>query len=365
MYEFRQTMHKFVSAIIISFITLVGAAPLPSDAEVPPKTAVGGEKIPPSFLNYRPNADDFQKEIRPAIDQLKAGYAISDANNPSRQEKFRSAQDVISKLIESLPRGYRDELYFLRGLADEELYQSVEAINDYTTSLTLRGSNSIALFRRAALFEKDKNLTDAVVGYREVIWRTHGSSYEALYALGNCYQELGDKIKAVRAWEKAYLINASYTPLLRQIITLRKQMIDEAKTPEDKAKYQQQLYVSMQQLNAADPNDPEAALIYAQMLVDHADRLVNRNNMQHAEQIARGISEKSGYKNSAAVRLLATTLIKQQKFDESATVLTKGLKAKPNEPTLLSAQQQLQVERAVRESSSSSSSSSSSGIEKS
>ncbi len=289
------------------------------------------------LVNYQPEPSHFQKQLRPIVKLFV-------------NEKYPEAIKTSQKFLSTLPRGYHDEIYLLLGLAYKKLNNFTDALAAFEDSINRRGDNYLALFNHAYLLKQEGDCARAVTEFQEVSWRLR-TNHQAYFYQGECLLELGKKEQAVITFQKAaqYATSSShYIPLYKRLIVLQKELLEEAKEPADKLIHEQAIFSYLHIITTEDPNDKEAALERATLLLKYTDPLLTANYITEAEKLILPFVKKSKYKDTEAVKMLFEIKLKKQDFEAATEVLNKGLAATPNSPELLTARKQLELEQGLK-----------------
>ena len=305
-----------------------------------------------SLINYHPKSTDFPKVISSAIPsisniELKPNLTQGELADPSSDKRLNADIEATNVLLKKLSRGYRDELYFLRGLLHEARGDTDAALNDYKTSLTYRASNPVPLFRHAFLLKSKNNCKGAIPEFKEVRWRTIAAEHETLYLLAECQIAENDKESALKSLELAYAKNPEFTPAGKLLLELRGEILASAKDPAKKAQLEQETIQYLIKVTRQNPADKDSALQLARLLLKSGDPLLNPDKLQQAEALARKVVKDTGFKDEFAVRLLFDSQVKRRDLPNAEKTLRQGLKISPNSKILVEANEQLALEKGL------------------
>jgi tetratricopeptide (TPR) repeat protein len=303
-----------------------------------------------SFMDYFPQRGDFQPRLAGVVQMMDEALVYEKAKQKKEaQDKYAECVTAAEKLLTQSNRGYHDEIYQLVGFAQEKLGHVDEALKAYRKSLELRANNPVVIFRHAYLLKQNKRCSEAVPELREVLWRTKQNSHEALFLLAECLLETDQDAEALKLSQEAYKNNPLFPPVLRQLVSLRERQMAKEVDPAEKARIEAQIGLDLSTIVKQDPQDRDAALKYARLLLKQSDPLLNADRLKEAEGLAGQFAEQSKFADEQSVKVLFDAQIKQGQLSKAEQTLKQGLSAQPGSVLLKNAQRQLEIERGVQE----------------
>ncbi|MCB0325854.1 MAG: hypothetical protein KDD69_19885, partial [Bdellovibrionales bacterium] len=266
-----------------------------------------------------PDPGAFQTQIRAipelmlAAEKLNRGKALT----APAKGKYSEAAAEARRLLGTLSRGYHDELYFLLGVAQQQLGQSADALASYERSLALRSNNQAARFRRAELLQQANRLAEADAEFRELLWAGEDEKHLVLYRLAQVLIAQGKGEEALKLSEQARQQSPGFVPVLRLLVDIRKRQLELAENPTEKAHLEAQIAADLAVISAQDPTDRDAGLALARFLLQDSDPLLNAQRLAEAEAIAQRLADASGFADGESVRVLFDAQVKRGKLSEA------------------------------------------------
>jgi tetratricopeptide (TPR) repeat protein len=298
-----------------------------------------------SFADYQVAKNTFKLGI-----QTTAGEVGTLWNSPNANKA--KLQQVIAKIrgeLNTEPRGYHDQLWFLLGLAQEKLGDNKSAISSYKNAYKLRGYNVLPLFRQAFLERKQNNTKKASTLFSELLWRTDKYRYEIFFQLAECDLAENNKEGAYRYLQRANVLNPNYVPALKELNKIKMDALPTMADPILKQTTKQTVVSNLNKIASQEPNDRESALALAKILLQESDPLLHQDKIARAESYIKNIVKKSDYKDEEAVKLLFDAQIKMRDLVAAENTANLGLAKLPNSAVLKEAKQQLEVERGIKD----------------
>ena len=302
-----------------------------------------------SFLEYRPKSSQYSGALKSLTEAIEEGDALAAAGKKEdAQSKYRHAIELADSIDNSINRSLEDQLWFLRGFAHENLSQEQKAQQAYERALKLRPNNLLALFRHALLLKQANKCEQAIPEFQEIEWAVKDISYEMNFLQGECLMTLGRKDEGLKQFERAYKKRSTFLPVVKKLLAVHQEMLASSGNPAERAALEAQIATDLNAVTKATPNDRDASIALATMLLDVKDPLLEKGKLDQAEVLAKKGAEASDYSDDAFVRLLAEAQLKKGMLDEAEAVIAKGLKKKPNSAELATAKQQLAIERSLQ-----------------
>jgi len=300
-----------------------------------------------SFLEYVPQLAEYQVEIHPVVTAYLDALKVPASDSAKQKAAFEKVVSVSKTSLKNLSRGFHDEIYLLGGLAYEKLGLKDNALNWHAKSVQLRSDNPVPLFRHALLLKEKGDCQRAITELEEVIWRTEDHAHETLYITSQCLVALEQNEQAAKVLRNAYSRNPQFVPVLRLLITTRAELLATPTEPAKLEALEQESIRDLTTITTQQPDERDASLQLARLLIKRSDSLVNANQLSQAETLAQNIAENSDYKDDEAVRVLIEARLKRREFVKAEKALALGLEKKPNSELLKSAAKQLQIEKQI------------------
>lgn len=343
-------LHWFVPSLLGLVLALLFLLLVCSAACIAQSTAQQPNRGSQSFFDYSPQASDFQPRLSGILQLIAQARTLeTEQQKKEAQDKYAASITAAEKMLVQSNRGYHDEIYQLIGFAQEKLGHIDDALKAYHKSLELRANNPVVIFRHAYLLKQKKQCNEAVPELREVLWRTKQNSHEALFLLADCLLETDQDAEALKLSQEAYKNNPMFLPVLRQLVSLRERQMAKEIDPAEKARIEAQIGLDLSVIVKQDPQDRDAALKYARLLLKQSDPLLNVDRLKEAEKLVLQLAEQSKFSDEQSVKLLFDTQIKQGRLGDAGQTLKQGLSVQPNSAALKNAEKQLEIERGVQE----------------
>ncbi len=338
LFRFEQSLLK---AIAITVALAAGAA---SAEEV---SARESDRALTSLIEFTPKRSQFQSEIASAVKPLEEAAALEKAKQ-SAAPRYQEAATTAQSLIGSLSRGYHDELYFLLGFAKEKLGDDAGAARAYDTSLKLKRTNVLVLFRHAYVLQRSGKCEAALPEFREVLWQTKAEAHEVLYLQGECLLKLNKPEEAEKAFQAARDKSNHYLPAIRRLVAAKQTLLAKTPDPKLRAQLEAQIAADLNVISQQNPEDRESGIQLITMLLRGADPLLAKQRLRQAEALAKRFAEGSGFTDVASVRLLFEAQRKQGDLAAAEQTLKRGLKARPTAAELQEAARQLDIDKGLQ-----------------
>jgi tetratricopeptide (TPR) repeat protein len=161
-------------------------------------------------------------------------HPVSDTTRQITEEQKSAANEAAPVEAEQLTA----QEWFERGYVFTENENLDEAIRCYTKAIQLAPNRAEAYYNRGLIFGKDKDeLASAIADFDTVI-RLKPQDFEAYYSRGLSYSTKGDKLSALKDFQKAYELNPKDGKTLASLIGVLKAVghIEEAKLQEQLAR---------------------------------------------------------------------------------------------------------------------------------
>jgi len=301
-----------------------------------------------SYLDYVPKPSSFQPVLQPVASLLEEGVGFERAKQKKQAlEKFQAAVELAERLLRQTSRGYHDELLLLLGFAYDKLGRMEQAIQAYKQSLELRSNNPLVLFRHAYALRRKGLCAQAVPELREFLWRTKDGSHEALFVIAECLLETGQEEEGLKLSQEAYQNNPLFLPVLRQLVTLREKQITKTSDPAEKARLENSLIADLNSIVKQAPDDREASLKLARLLIKQGDPLLSNELLKQAESLSLRFAQESKYTDELGVRTLFDAQIRQGALVEAEKTIDMALSAVPDSVVYKTAKKQLEIQQGV------------------
>ena len=329
-----------------------GLATIPNGG--PPAAPAAANPSINSYVDYIPTTDEYPRVFAAIIGQLADAVRADLKTAPTDPKRAELAKARFKPIIESLAqlrpktaRGYLDELDFLQGYAVERGGNSNQALTLYDQSLALRSDNLIAAFRRGIILIKTGDYEKALNQFKEIEWRSPSLHHEVYFEIADCLLHQNKKDDAVKYVEKAHQADPSFVPVLRQLVQIKSDMLSTTRDPALRSQLERQILGSLGQILQKNPEDRDAGLDYAALLLKFSDPLIDSERIDQASSIARKFAEKSEFGDEKAVMMLFDSLLKKRDIDGAEKALNQGLKKHPRSAALQGGKRQLQIERGI------------------
>jgi tetratricopeptide (TPR) repeat protein len=329
-----------------------GLATIPNGG--PPAAPATANPSINSYVDYIPTTEEYPRLFAAIIGQLADAVRVdlkAAPNDPKRAELAKARfQPIIESLAQLRPktaRGYLDELDFLQGYAVERGGDSKQALTLYDQSLALRSDNLIAAFRRGIILIKTGDYEKALNQFKEIEWRSPSLHHEVYFEIADCLLHQNKKDEAVKYVEKAHQADPSFVPVLRQLVQIKSDILTTTRDPALRSQLEHQILGSLGQILQKNPEDRDAGLDYAALLLKFSDPLIDSERIDQASSIARKFAEKSEFGDEKAVMMLFDSLLKKRDIDGAEKALNLGLKRHPRSAALQGGKRQLQIERGI------------------
>jgi len=320
---------------------------LASPSDQPEKTDPASFK---SFIDYRPKSSQYPESLRSVAGAIESGDEFnSSGKKEEAQASYRHAVELADKTDNRVNRSIEDQLWFLRGFAQENLGQEQKAEQSYDRALKIRPNNLLARFRHALLLKQGNKCEKALPEFQEIEWAVKDLSYEMNFLQGECLMSLSRDEEGVKQFQRAYKKRPSFMPVVKRLLAVHQDMLAKASSPAERSTLESQISAELNAVTKSVPGDRDASIALATMLLDVKDPILEKTKLDQAEALAKKGAEASSYRDDVFVRLLAESQLKKGMLDEAETVIKKGLKEKPNSSELAVAKKQLEIERSLKE----------------
>ncbi len=298
-----------------------------------------------SFINYIPAPVQFPAPLAGVATPLQTGLKAESARKGTGAADLTRAVDAAKKLERTVNRGYEDQLWFLRGMAHEGLGQEKEALKSFERALKIRPNNLLARFRHAYVLKTAGKCAQAIPEFKEVAWQAKELSFETSFLTGECLLTLEKPEEALKEFQAASSKNPNFLPVVRRMAATHEELLAKAIDPHEKAVLEGQLTADLNAITKQVPDDRDAALTLARMLLNVSDPFLESGKLARAESLAKKLVDESEFKDATAAHILIQSQLKQGKLDEAEQTLNGALKLNPKSSELAQAKQQLAVER--------------------
>lgn len=298
------------------------------------------------ILTALPIPEKFPTEVNEAATSFAQARKSKSENDAAT--KYRAAISKANALIKTLPRGLHDELEFIKALSYENLGDIENAKAAYRTTLAMRASNDIALFRYAYLLLQSDNCQDALPLLYESSWRNKQNGPQINYVIGECLLLLKRDEEALSFFEKSATAATTFLPPHRRLVEMYDKKLSAIIIPEERVEIEKKVASSLEAIAKQDPNDTTSAIAFSKYLLKNADPLLGGNKLNQAETFAAKATKNSDYANAEAVRTYVDILMRKKNFAQASTVLEKGLKKNKKSALLIEAKKQLEIEKALQ-----------------
>ena len=298
-----------------------------------------------SFIQYVPAPVQFPASLSPVAAPLEQGLKAETAHKGNGSGDLNRAVDTAKKLEKSVNRGYEDQLWFLRGMAHEGLGEEKEALKCYDRALKIRPNNLLARFRHGYVLKSAGQCARAIPEFKEVAWQAKDLSYEMDFLVGECLMTLEKPEEALKEFQVANSKNPTFLPVVRHMAATHQELLAKAVNPHERASLEAQLAADLNAITKQAPDDRDAALMLAKMLLNVKDPFLESGKLSRAESLAKKLVDDSNFKDDAAAHVLVQTQVKQGKLDLAEKTLAGALEVNPKSPELAAAKQQLALER--------------------
>jgi len=300
-----------------------------------------------SFINYIPSPVQFPPALSPVAAPLEAGLKAEAAHKGSGAGDLNRAVDAAKKLEKGINRGYEDQLWFLRAMAHEGLGEEKEALRSYDRALQIRPNNLLARFRHGYVLKAAGQCNRAMPEFKEVAWQAKDLAFEMHYLIGECLMTLEKPEEAIKEFQTASQKNPNFLPVVRRMASTHEQLLAKAVDPHERAVLEGELTADLNAITKQVPDDREAALTLAKMLINVKDPFLESGKLTRAETLVKKLVDDSNFKDDAAAHVLVQTQLKQGKLDQAEKTLEGALQVNPSSAELAAAKQQLALEKAA------------------
>ena len=292
------------------------------------------------YLSYKFSSADYPAKLIPMVSKIENTLS---STNPSK-DALKSQIDLINSSFDNYSRGYHDELFFIKGYAEEKAGLHKEAIQSYTEALKKRARDPHILFRRAFNYKQIKKYESAIEDLNEAKWWLKQVNPAVDVLLAESFFGLNKPEKANKLLEVASLNRPDYLPAKRLLLNRKiKELRREGNTPHGEH-LSNQIYTSLEQMSLLEPRNSKITKLYAEFALPKIDPVLDSLKYNDIETKLAGVVKSSELKDEAAVELYVNYLKKAGKLDVAKSTLKKALNINPNSDKLLDLEAILAIE---------------------